>query len=79
MNKLPQSTALREAGDGSESLSELMSRDPEGYQRADEDRIIAALRASAERWAALEASGQTKAPTKSKLATSSNLDLKDLL
>ena len=40
---IPQSSALREAA--VDSLSELFSRDPEGYQRQDRDRIIAALRA----------------------------------
>jgi hypothetical protein len=45
--EIPQSTALAEADPN--SLGELMSRDPEGYQRQDRDRIIAALRADRER------------------------------
>lgn len=42
MSEIPQSTALAEADPG--SLSELMSRDPEGFSKQDRARIIHALR-----------------------------------
>ena len=56
--EIPQSAALAEADP--DSLSELMSRDPEGYQRQDLDAIIAALRAQRERWQKAEAEGTTR-------------------
>jgi hypothetical protein len=59
MSLIPQSSALAEASP--ESLSELMSRDPEGYQRQDRQRIIEALRAQREKWAAGEGSKPPKA------------------
>lgn len=51
--EIPQSTALAEATP--DSLSECMSRDPEGFTRQDRDRIIEAYRAQRERAAAGEA------------------------
>lgn len=41
--EIPQSAALAEADPG--SLTELMSRDPEGFTKQDRGRIISALRA----------------------------------
>ena len=57
--ELPQSTALAEAG--SDSLTEVMSRDPEGYSRQDRDRIVEALRAQRTRLAAADAAGPKRA------------------
>lgn len=53
--QIPQSTALAEAE--TDSLTEVMSRDPEGYSRQDRDRIVEALRAQRERLAAADAAG----------------------
>lgn len=63
---LPQSTALAEAR--ADSLSELLSRDPESYQTQDLDRIIEVLREQRRRWQAAEASG---APRRGQSKTSS--------
>lgn len=52
---IPASTALSEARP--ESLAELLSRDPEGYQKQDLDRIIEHYRAQAEKWKAADAAG----------------------
>jgi hypothetical protein len=60
---IPHSTALAEASP--ESLSELMSRDPESYQKQDLQRVIAALRAQREKWAMAE--GGPKAPKPAKI------------
>ena len=54
-NTIPQSTALAEAN--SNSLSELFSRDPEGYTRKDLDSIIAEMRNQRLRWDAAEKAG----------------------
>lgn len=60
--EIPQSNALAEAS--SESLTELMSRDPEGYGKQDIAKIIEALRAQRARWDEMErqaaASGKPK-------------------
>lgn len=58
--EIPVSPALREAGAGEASLSELLSRDPEGFQRQDLDRIIEALREQRVRLQAAEGSGKGK-------------------
>ena len=47
---IPQSNALVEAGSGSESIAELLSRDPEGYTKQDRARIIELFRDQAKRW-----------------------------
>lgn len=63
VGEIPQSTALAEAGE--DSLTEVLSRDPEGYSRQDRDRIVEALRAQRARLAAAEAAGggvKTRAP-----------------
>lgn len=57
MTLIPQSNALAEAG---ESLSELMSRDPESYSQQDLERIIQTLREQRVRWAEAEANGTTR-------------------
>ena len=59
--QIPQSDALSEAE--TDSLSEVMSRDPEGYSKQDRARIIEALRAQRARIAAAEAAsgGEKKA------------------
>lgn len=57
VGSIPPSTALSEAKP-EESLPELLSRDPEGYQRQDLDRIIEHYRGLAEKWKAAEAAGQ---------------------
>lgn len=56
--QIPQSEALAEAGSGAESLRDLFSRDPEGYQRQDLDRIIQAMREHRQRLALAEAAGK---------------------
>lgn len=50
----PQSTALAEAGAGAESITELLSRDPEGYQKQDRIRIIELFREQARKWKSAE-------------------------
>lgn len=66
MSEIPQSTALKEASE-SDSLAEVMSRDPEGLSRQDRDRIVTALREQRARVAAAEAAG-TKLPRAAKAA-----------
>lgn len=65
-NELPISNALVEASP--ESLSDLFSRDPEGYSNQDLDRIIEALRAQRARWQAAEAAGAKPASRSAKSA-----------
>jgi hypothetical protein len=79
--QIPQSEALAEAtGD---SLSELWSRDPEGYREVDIQKTIEVMRARRAPWAAEEAaraSGSAK-PRKSRaemLSTSSGASAGDL-
>ena len=48
------SNILSEAGDGTGSLAELLSRDPEKYTTEDDDRIIEELRKMRARWEAGE-------------------------
>ena len=62
---LPQSTALAEAS--SDSLSELLSRDPQGWSRIDLDRVVKDLRAQRLKWEAAEAAG-VKTPKAVKLS-----------
>lgn len=72
MSEIPQSNAIAETG--SDSLTEVMSRDPEGYSRQDRDRIVEALRAQRARLAAVEEAGGGKTkrgPTAAKLPLSS--------
>ncbi len=74
---LPVSTALAEASP--ESLSELFSRDPEGYSTQDLDRVILALREQRARWAATASA--PKPPRSSKPAGAnlvSKVSLEDL-
>lgn len=76
---IPQSTALAEATP--DSLSELFSRDPEGYQRQDLDKIIAELRAQRVRWEAAGAAAPQRAPKgqgKVPLGTSTTANAGDL-
>lgn len=75
---IPRSDALAEAGTGAESLTELFSRDPETWDPAVEARGIAAIRAQRERWAQLEASGQTRAKPKAGLAAKTSLSADDI-
>lgn len=49
---LPQSAALKEASE--ESLSDLMSRDPEGYSTQDIKKIIEINRAARVKWEEME-------------------------
>lgn len=62
---LPQSDALAEANPN--SLSELLSRDPQGFSRVDRDKAVAALRAQRAKWEAAEAAG-VKVPKAVKLS-----------
>lgn len=59
VGEIPSSEALAEAG-ASESLLDLLSKDPFGLQRQDRDKVVAALRAQRVRWEEAEASGGTK-------------------
>lgn len=78
--QLPQSSALAEAS--LDSLSEVMSRDPEGLSRQDRDRIIEALRANRARLAIADASPERKKPRTPKatvpLSTKSSGNPEDL-
>ena len=59
--QLPQSAALQEASATDlASITEVFSRDPEGYQQQDRLLVIAGLHAQRLKWEALEASGQTR-------------------
>lgn len=58
--QIPQSNALASAGSGAESIAELLSRDPEGYQAQDLDRIIEIMREQRTRWKAAEGQGGAK-------------------
>lgn len=77
--EIPQSTALAEAE--TDSLTEVMSRDPEGYSRQDRDRIVEALRAQRARLAAAEAAGGSKprgAAAKLPLSSTSAKPIEDM-
>jgi hypothetical protein len=79
MTEVLQSDALAEAS--GDSIAELLSRDPEGYQRQDLDQVIRVMRAQRERWAAAEAAGgsRPRAKTAGKdLLTSTARPLEDL-
>ncbi len=74
-NSIPQSQALAEAD--SNSLSELFSRDPEGYTRQDLDNVISEYRQRRINWDIAEKAGVKVKPvrveggnTKSKSLTS---------
>lgn len=56
--EIPQSEALAEAA--SDSLLELLSRDPFKFQRQDRDKVIAALREQRVRWEKSELEGASK-------------------
>ncbi len=58
MGEIPQSDALAEAK--VDSLGELLSRDPMGFQQQDRAVVIAALREQRVRWEAAEAAQQSK-------------------
>lgn len=58
--EIPQSTALAEAT--TDSLTELMSRDPEGYSKQDLERIVAVMREQRDRLASTAASTPVRAP-----------------
>lgn len=51
--EIPQSAALAEAS--VESLSDLMSRDPEGFSKQDIQRIIEVQRSARAKWEKMEA------------------------
>lgn len=72
---IPQSDALSEAS--SESLGELLARDPFSYSRQDRDRVVGDLRAIRAKWAKAEAVGGNRRGAKAKVDTSKvkvNLD-----
>ena len=80
--QIPQSQLLAEASE--DSLSELFSRDPEGFTRQDRDQIVKALRAQRARFELAETEGK-KAPRQPKAAaaakptsSTTSLDLEDL-
>lgn len=61
-NEVPQSNALAEAT--TDSLTELMSRDPEGYSRQDLGRIVQAMREMRVKWEAGQVQAQAEAGAK---------------
>lgn len=72
MAEVIQSQALLEAS--GDSIAELLSRDPEGYQKQDLDQIIRVMRQQRERWQAAEAaspgrSAKPKTPAKDLLGS----------
>jgi hypothetical protein len=78
--QIPQSQLLEEASE--DSLSELFSRDPEGFTKQDRTQIIMAYRAQRARFEAAQAQGakppkQPKAQAPS-AAAASQLDMEDL-
>jgi hypothetical protein len=74
---LPQSSALAEASP--DSLTELLSRDPEHYQDQDLDRIIALLREQRVRWKAAEGAKPPRVKSGGvKLGTATTATLDDL-
>jgi len=75
---IPQSIALSEAIPG--SLSELFSRDPEGYQKKDLDQIIQYLREQRERMELAEKPKPkgSKTPTQAPLTIPGKLEDFDL-
>lgn len=74
--QLPQSQVLAEAT--TDSLSVLLSRDPEGYSSQDLAQVKAALRAQRARWQASEAEKPARQPKASKLALASAAKAEDL-
>jgi hypothetical protein len=72
--ELPQSDALKEASE--ESLSDLMSRDPEGYSSQDIKKIIAINRAARVKWEEME---KLEATTGKKKTEKTKADLTPLL
>lgn len=62
--QIPQSTALAEAF--SESIAELLSRDPQGYSKQDLLRVITVFRAQREKFLAVEAAMGSNKPKTSK-------------
>lgn len=80
VGEIPQSQALAEADPN--SLTELMSRDPESYQAQDRQRIIAALRADRARREQAEAtaaaSGKKRGAVKAPAAAAVPLDMTKL-
>lgn len=70
--EIPQSEALAEASP--ESLLEILSRDPFGFQRQDRDKVIAVLRAQRVKWELAEASGK-KSPAAAKVTSNAALSL----
>lgn len=77
---IPHSPALAEAGPGTESLADLMSRNPAEWTQADEARFIAAVQEQRVRWQLLEASGSGRSGTKRQApaAKSTTLSAEDL-
>lgn len=59
MGDIPQSQALTEVSNV-DSLAELFSRDPEGFQEQDLARVVAAYRLMREKWQAGEAAKPEK-------------------
>ena len=72
--ELPQSSALKEASE--ESLSDLMSRDPEGYSSQDIKKIIEINRAARAKWDEME---KLEASTGKKKVEKTKADLTPLL
>lgn len=78
-NQIPQSSALAEAD--TDSLAEVMSRDPEGLQRQDRNRIVLALREMRARFEKSEAEAPSRAKAKGTVSmkqTASQSNAEDL-
>ena len=61
---IPHSDALREAGDGTSSIPELLSRDVERLTRDDRRKLITEMQLQRLNWQQAEASGATRAASK---------------
>jgi hypothetical protein len=78
IGEIPHSDALAEAT--IDSLSELMSKDPEGLTRRDRDKIVDYLREQRKNFAIAEAQPKAKKPKAEKVPVSnvSNVSAEDL-
>lgn len=61
---IPHSDALAEAGPGTTSIPELLSRHPEHLTREDRRKLVAEFQLQAQNWMAAEATGATRQAAK---------------
>lgn len=62
-SSIPQSDALQEASQ--ETLSDLLSRDPESYSKSDITKIVSELVSASKKWLQQDLSGEAKPKRKS--------------